>query len=111
MLGGNVPGIIAVTRSGEPGSDFSEFWVRGIGTFGANSSALILIDGVEGDMNQLDPADIESFSVLKDASATAIYGARGANGVVVVKTKQGKAGKLRINYKSKYHIERICTYA
>lgn len=100
MLGGNVPGIIAVTRSGEPGSDFSEFWVRGIGTFGANSSALILIDGVEGDMNQLDPADIESFSVLKDASATAIYGARGANGVVVVKTKQGKAGKLRINYKS-----------
>ncbi len=93
MLGGNVPGIIAVTRSGEPGSDFSEFWVRGIGTFGANSSALILIDGVEGDMNQLDPADIESFSVLKDASATAIYGARGANGVVVVKTKQGKSGE------------------
>lgn len=100
MLGGNVPGIIAVTRSGEPGNDFSEFWVRGIGTFGANSSALILIDGVEGDMNQLDPADIESFTVLKDASATAIYGARGANGVVVVKTKQGKAGKLRINFKT-----------
>ena len=100
MLGGNVPGIIAVTRSGEPGDDFSEFWVRGIGTFGANSSALILIDGVEGDLNQLDPADIESFTVLKDASATAIYGARGANGVVVVTTKQGKAGKLKINFKS-----------
>lgn len=89
MLGGNVPGIIAVTRSGEPGSDFSEFWVRGIGTFGANSSALILIDGVEGDMNQLDPADIESFSVLKDASATAIYGSRASNGVIIITTKKG----------------------
>ena len=73
--------------------------MRGIGTFGANSSALILIDGVEGDMNQLDPADIESFSVLKDASATAIYGARGANGVVVVKPSREKRGNsvLTIN--------------
>lgn len=100
MLGGNVPGIIAVTRSGEPGNDFSEFWIRGIGTFGANASALILIDGVEGDMNQLDPLDVESFTVLKDASATAIYGARGANGVVVVTTKQGQAGKLKVNFRS-----------
>ena len=67
MLGGNVPGIIAVTRSGEPGDDFSEFWIRGISTFGANSSALVLVDGVEGNLNDLDPSDIESFSVLKDA--------------------------------------------
>lgn len=100
MLGGNVPGIIAVTRSGEPGDDFSEFWIRGIGTFGASSSALVLIDGVEGNLNDLDPSDIESFSVLKDASATAIYGVKGANGVVIVTTKSGKAGKLSINFKS-----------
>ena len=100
MLGGNVPGIIAVTRSGEPGDDFSEFWIRGISTFGANASALVLVDGVEGNINDLDPSDIESFSVLKDASATAVYGVRGANGVVVITTKSGKAGKLRINFKT-----------
>jgi TonB-linked SusC/RagA family outer membrane protein len=100
MLGARIPGIIAVTRSGEPGNDFSEFWIRGISTFGANQSALILIDGIEGNLNDLDPSDIESFSVLKDASATAVYGTRGANGVVVVTTKRGKAGKLQINYKA-----------
>lgn len=99
MLGARVPGIIAVTRSGEPGNDFSEFWIRGISTFGASQGALILIDGIEGSLDDLDPADIESFSVLKDASATAVYGTRGANGVVVVTTKRGKAGKLQINYK------------
>ena len=104
MLGGRVPGIIAVTRSGEPGSDFSEFWVRGIGTFGAGSSALVLIDGIEGDLNTLDPADIESFTVLKDASATAVYGVRGANGVVLVTTRRGKSGKLSINVKSNVGI-------
>lgn len=100
MLGGRVPGIISVTRSGEPGSNFSEFWIRGISTFGASQSALVLIDGIEGDINTLDPADIESFSVLKDASSTAVYGTRGANGVVVVTTKRGKAGKLQINFKT-----------
>lgn len=99
MLGARVPGIIAVTRSGEPGKDFSEFWIRGISTFGAGSSALVLIDGVEGDMNTLDPEDIESFSILKDASATAVYGVRGANGVVLITTKRGRAGKLSVNLK------------
>ena len=98
MLQGRVPGIIGVTRSGEPGNNFSEFWVRGISTFGANASALILIDGVEGDLNTLDPADIESFSVLKDASATAVYGVRGANGVILITTKRGKEGKARISF-------------
>ncbi|MFD2162761.1 SusC/RagA family TonB-linked outer membrane protein [Paradesertivirga mongoliensis] len=97
MLGGRVPGIVAVTRSGEPGNDFSEFWIRGISTFGASSAALILVDGVEGDLNNIDPVDIESFSVLKDASATAVYGIRGANGVVIITTKRGKAGALKIS--------------
>ena len=103
MLAGRVSGVIAVQRSGEPGSaSNSQFWVNGISTFGANASALVLIDGVEGDLNRLDPEDIESFSVLKDASATAVYGVRGANGVVVVTTKRGKAGKLKINFKANY---------
>ncbi|MDR1091611.1 MAG: TonB-dependent receptor [Prevotella sp.] len=101
MLAGRVAGIIAVQRSGEPGrGSNSEFWVNGISTFGANASALVLIDGVEGNLNDIDPADIESFSVLKDASATAVYGVRGANGVVVVTTKRGKAGELKINFKA-----------
>jgi TonB-linked SusC/RagA family outer membrane protein len=100
MLGGRIAGIISTTASGEPGKDFSEFWIRGISTFGANSSALILIDGIEGNLNDLDPSDIESFSVLKDASATAVYGVRGANGVVIVTTQRGKAGKLAITFKS-----------
>ena len=100
MLGGRVPGIISVTRSGEPGKDFSEFWVRGISTFGAGQGALVLIDGVEGNLNTLDPEDIESFSILKDASSTAVYGVRGANGVVLVSTKKGKAGKLNLQVKA-----------
>lgn len=100
MLAGVVPGIIAVERTGEPGQDVSEFWIRGISTFGANASALVLIDGIEGNLNDLDPADIESFSILKDASATAVYGVRGANGVVIVTTKSGQEGKTKITWRS-----------
>lgn len=103
-LAGNVPGIIAVQRSGEPGKDASEFWIRGISTFGANSSALVLVDGIERDFNEINVEDIESFSVLKDASATAIYGQRGANGVVLITTKRGKEGKVNINFKTEYGI-------
>jgi TonB-linked SusC/RagA family outer membrane protein len=114
MLGGRVPGVIAVTRSGEPGNDFSEFWVRGISTFGASSSALILVDGVEGNLNNIDPSDIESFSILKDASATAVYGVRGANGVVVITTKRGKAGDIKLNFRvnsTLTHSARMPEYA
>ena len=82
--------------SGEPGNNIADFWVRGIGTFGANSRALVLIDGLEGDLNTIDPADVESFSILKDASATAVYGVRGANGVVLVTTKKGLVDKIQI---------------
>lgn len=83
-LAGVVPGIIAMQRSGEPGENTSEFWIRGISTFGAKSGALVLIDGVERNFDEILPQDIESFSVLKDASATAIYGQRGANGVILI---------------------------
>lgn len=100
LLSGRIPGVIAIQNSGEPGSDVSEFWIRGISTFGGGSSPLVLIDGIERGMsglNDLAPEDIESFSVLKDATATAIYGARGANGVILINTKRGDEGKIRIN--------------
>ena len=96
-LAGNVAGIIAKQQSGEPGNNTSEFWIRGISTFGASSGALVLVDGFERSLNEINVEDIESFSVLKDASATAIYGSKGANGVVLITTKKGKAGKININ--------------
>ncbi|GHV29446.1 SusC/RagA family TonB-linked outer membrane protein [Bacteroidia bacterium] len=113
MLGGKVAGIITMQNSGEPGKNLAEFWVRGIGTFGANSSALVLIDGLEGNINSIDPADVESFSVLKDASATAVYGVRGANGVVLITTKRGEEGKLNIAFRSNFslsHLKRLPEY-
>jgi TonB-linked SusC/RagA family outer membrane protein len=100
-LAGKLSGIIGVQRSGEPGYDDSNFWIRGISTFSGNRSPLILIDGVERDLNNVDIAEIESFSVLKDASASAMYGVRGANGVIVITTKHGKLGPPSI----KFHVE------
>ena len=98
-LAGNVPGILARQTSGQPGDNISEFWIRGISTFGAGSSALVLVDGFERDLNEVNVEDIQDFSVLKDASATAIYGSRGANGVVLITTKRGKEGKTKVNVK------------
>lgn len=98
-LAGNVAGIIAMQQSGEPGNNTSQFWVRGISTFGANDQALVLVDGFERSLNEINIEDIESFSVLKDASATAIYGSKGANGVILITTKRGKSGKVNINAK------------
>ncbi|SDZ75669.1 TonB-linked outer membrane protein, SusC/RagA family [Arachidicoccus rhizosphaerae] len=97
-LAGNVPGIQAMQTSGRPGS-VSEFWVRSISTFGASNSALVLIDGFERDLNEINVEDVASFTVLKDASATAIYGSKGANGVLLITTKKGKGGKVNINGK------------
>lgn len=101
-LAGNVPGIIARQTSGQPGDNVSEFWIRGISTFGAGSSALVLVDGFERDLNSLNVEDIETFTVLKDASATAIYGSRGANGVVLITTKRGAEGKTNVNAKVEF---------
>ncbi len=94
---GNVPGILAQQTSGQPGKDISNFWVRGISTFGGGTGALVLVDGFERDINEININDIKSISVLKDASATAMYGSRGANGVILITTKHGKAGKPNIN--------------
>lgn len=100
-LAGRIAGIISYQRSGEPGQDNADFFVRGVTTFGTGkSNPLILIDGIEltvNDLARLDPDDIASFSVMKDANATALYGARGANGVILVTTKEGREGKLKIS--------------
>jgi TonB-linked SusC/RagA family outer membrane protein len=104
LLGGKIAGVISIQSSGEPGKNISEFWIRGIGTFGASQGALVLIDGLEGDINSIDPADIESFSVLKDASATAVYGIRGADGVVIITTKRGLSGKLSITGRANFSM-------
>lgn len=107
LLGGRAAGVISMQSSGEPGKNIAEFWVRGIGTFGANSSALVLIDGLEGDLNTIDPADIESFTILKDASATAVYGVRGANGVVLVTTKRGLVDQIQITARANTTLSRL----
>ncbi len=99
-LAGNVAGVLAMQTSGQPGVNTSEFWIRGISTFGANSSALVLVDGFERSLDEINIEDIETFSVLKDASETAIYGSRGANGVILITTKRGKAGKINISIKA-----------
>jgi TonB-linked SusC/RagA family outer membrane protein len=99
-LAGRLAGVISYQRSGEPGRDNAEFFIRGATTFGYKQDPLILIDNMEyttTDLARLTPDDIETFSILKDASANALYGARGANGVILITTKQGKAGKPKIN--------------
>lgn len=98
-LAGRVSGLISYQRSGEPGQDNADFFIRGVTTFGYAASPLILIDGVEMssyDLSRLQVDDIASFSIMKDATATALYGARGANGVILVSTKEGKEGKTQV---------------
>lgn len=96
-LAGRVSGVVAMVGSGRPGGDDAEIYIRGVSTLNTdNSKPLILVDGVERDYTQLDPEDIESFSVLKDASATAVYGVRGANGVLLITTKRGVVGKANV---------------
>ena len=101
-LAGRVAGLISFQPSGEPGQDNANFFIRGITTFGADAKKdpLILIDGIElttDDLARLNTDDIASFSIMKDATATALYGARGANGVILVTTKEGKEGKVSVN--------------
>ncbi|HEX5555605.1 MAG TPA: SusC/RagA family TonB-linked outer membrane protein, partial [Chitinophagaceae bacterium] len=99
-LAGRAAGLIAFQRSGEPGQDNANFFIRGVTTFGYKKDPLILIDGVEltaTDLARIQPDDIASFSILKDATATAVYGARGANGVILVTTKQGTIGKAKLS--------------
>ena len=95
-LAGRLAGVVAVQRTGEPGKDAADIWICGISTPNT-SSPLVLVDGVERSFNDIDPEDIESLTTLKDASATAVYGVRGANGVILIKTKPGKVGKPTVS--------------
>ncbi|MEN8117098.1 MAG: TonB-dependent receptor [Bacteroidota bacterium] len=97
MLSGFAPGVNVTQRSGRPGGDDAIIRIRGVGTLG-NNNPLIIVDGLAGSLSNVNPADIESITVLKDAASSAIYGSRAANGVILVTTKKGKAGKLRVNY-------------
>jgi len=97
-LTGQMSGVTVIQRSGRPGDSSGQIRVRGVGSFGATPDALVLVDGLPGSLNDINPEDVESISVLKDASTAAIYGARAANGVVLVTTKGGKEGKLIISY-------------
>lgn len=101
-LAGRISGLISYQRSGEPGQDDASFFVRGVTSFSYAAGPLILIDGVEmssSDLARLQPDDIASFSIMKDAAATALYGARGANGVILVTTKEGREGKAKISFR------------
>ncbi|HTI07485.1 MAG TPA: TonB-dependent receptor [Puia sp.] len=99
-IGGRLPGIITRQTSGEPGYDAANVFIRGLGTFTGNTSPMILVDGVERDMNQLNVQEVESFSILKDASATAVYGIRGANGVILINTKRGVNGPPKVSFRT-----------
>ena len=98
-LAGMVSGVIAVQRSGNPWFNNSDFWIRGISTFNSSTTPLVLVDGIERSLHDLDPEEIASFSVLKDAAASAVYGVRGANGVIMINTKRGSISKPQVNFR------------
>lgn len=104
-LAGVVSGVIGVQRSGEPGYDNSQFWIRGISSWqNGTTNPLVLVDGIERSLNNIDTEEIESFSVLKDAAASAVYGVRGANGVILINTKRGRVGKPQVVLKSEFAL-------
>lgn len=103
-LAGQIAGVIAVQRSGEPGNDAAAFYIRGQSSYAGGTSALVLVDGIPRSMDDIDVDEIESFTVLKDAAATAVYGAEGANGVVLITSKRGKAQKTSVNFSAQYSI-------
>ena len=104
-LAGQLSGVVAMSRSGEPGKGSSaDFYIRGVSSFQGTVTPLVLVDGIERDINLVDTDDIESFSILKDASASAVYGVRGANGVIIITTKKGQEGRPKISFRSETGI-------
>lgn len=103
-VAGKVPGLIAVQRSGEPGWDDAQFWIRGVSSYAGGTNPLVIVDGVPREMSDIDTDEIETFTVLKDAAATAVYGAEGANGVVLITSKRGKVQKTAVNFSAEYGI-------
>lgn len=107
-LVGRMPGLLSVQRYGRPGDDASTLRIRGFGTFTGVQDPLIMVDGIEtSNYNNIDPNEIESISILKDASATAVYGVRGANGVLIITTKRGKISKPKVSYTAQYATSRF----
>jgi TonB-linked SusC/RagA family outer membrane protein len=104
-LAGQMAGIIAVRRTGEPGFDNSDIWIRGLSTWTGSTTPLVLVDGIERDLHDYDVTEIESFSILKDASASAMYGVRGANGVVLITTKRGSVAPPSIEFNVEQSIQ------
>ncbi|MDE7450706.1 MAG: carboxypeptidase-like regulatory domain-containing protein, partial [Alistipes sp.] len=98
-LAGQLAGLISIQRTAEPGRDDAEFWIRGISTFKGGTNPLVLVDGVPRDINNIEPDEIDTFSILKDAAATAVYGAEGANGVILVTTKRGTISRPKISFR------------
>ena len=105
-LQGGITGLSVTQSSGLPGADAATIKIRGISSLTSDSDPLVLVDGIPMDMNNLDPNTIESVTVLKDAAAAAIYGARAANGVIVVKTKRGTPGKVNVSYNGYFGIQK-----
>lgn len=103
-IAGQIAGVLAVQRSGEPGKDNSSFWIRGISSFMGGTNPLVLVDGIPRSMNDITPDEIESFTVLKDAAATAVYGAEGANGVVLITSKRGKSQKPTLDVRAEFSM-------
>lgn len=106
-FGGQIAGMIAFQSSGEPGAENTDFFIRGVTSFGYNVDPLILVDNIEiskSELSRIQPDDIESFSIMKDAAATALYGARGANGVILIKTKEGWEGRPELNIRIENNI-------
>ena len=97
-LQGVIPGLTAIQSSGQPGADNASIKIRGLGSLNSATSPLILIDGVEGDMNRIDLNSVESITVLKDAASASIYGSRASNGVILVTTKRGSEGKVKLTF-------------
>ncbi len=111
VLAGSVPGVSTIQTTGQPGSDAAQIFIRGAGSLtDANSAPLILVDGVERDFSQIDPNEIENFSVLKDAASTAVFGVRGANGVILITTKRGQEGKPSISFSSTTGIQQPLSF-
>lgn len=103
-VAGKIPGLIAVQRSGEPGWDDASFWIRGVSSYAGGTDPLIIVDGIPRKMSDIDTDEIETFTVLKDAAATAVYGAEGANGVVLITSKRGKSQKTVVNLSAEYGV-------
>lgn len=103
VLGGTMPGIISRQSTGEPGNDYASIFIRGMATW-QDKTPLIMVDGIERDLNLVNPQEIDSFTILKDASATAVYGVRGANGVILITTKKGKLGAPKVTFRTEHAV-------